>query len=390
MFVSGFATGGVPRVMTTLAQAIAERGHAVDLLVARGDGPGRRAAAPGIRVIDLAAWRRLPVPRGSTRAVLSSVPALARYLRRERPRLVLAGGNYANFTALAARAWAGISIPVIVSHHSDFSRELGGKPFARWVARHGYPRADAIVAVSRGVAQELSAGASIPPDRITTIYNPVVTPEIAALAAQPLDHPWFADGAPPVVLGVGRLHRQKDFPTLIRAFAEIRKTRAARLIVLGVAKRSDRRTALIDLANRLGVGDDVDLPGYTHNPFAYMSRAAVFVLSSAWEGLPTALIEAMACGCPVVSTDCPSGPAEILQDGRYGPLVPVGDVAALARATIGVLGDPPDPPRLRARAAEFSVEVAAERYLELFARVAGFGPTSGASIAQQVTQQSDV
>jgi glycosyltransferase involved in cell wall biosynthesis len=166
-----------------------------------------------------------------------------------------------------------------------------------------------------------------------------------------------------VVLGAGRLHPQKDFPTLLRAFARVRAQRPARLVVLGSGKRAARRAALLALAGRLGVGADVDLPGFAENPYAYMARAAVFALSSAWEGLPTALIEAMACGCPVVSTDCPSGPAEILEGGRYGELVPVGDDAALAAALLRALDAPPARAALRARAAQFSLEAAVERYL---------------------------
>src|SRR5262249_43075680 len=145
-------------------------------------------------------------------------------------------------------------------------------------------------------------------------------------------HPWFRPSAPPVVLGAGRLHAQKDFPTLLRAFAQVRAKREARLMILGEAKCAEYRTELMALAAQLGIADDVMLPGFVANPFAYMARAAVFVLSSAWEGLPTVLIEALASGCPVVSTACPSGPREILENGKYGPLVPVGDDTALANA----------------------------------------------------------
>jgi glycosyltransferase involved in cell wall biosynthesis len=168
---------------------------------------------------------------------------------------------------------------------------------------------------------------------------------------------------------------QKDFPTLLKAFARVRAVRPARLLILGEGKE---RTELEVLARELGVASDVALPGFVPNPFPHMMRASVFVLSSAWEGLPGVLIEAMACGCPVVSTDCPSGPAEILDGGVYGPLVPVGDDAALAKAILSVLETPPDPERLRARAALFSTDHAADQYLELLLGPCGGGQPKNA------------
>jgi len=184
-------------------------------------------------------------------------------------------------------------------------------------------------------------------------------------AKAPLDHPWFAPGAPPVVLGVGRLAPQKDFPTLIRAFARVRAERAARLMILGDGKTPDRRAELLALADELGVAEEVALPGFQPNPFAYMARASLFVLSSAWEGLPGVLVQALACGCPVVSTDCPSGPAEILEQGQYGRLVAVGDEVALADAMRSTLDNPPERDRLRDRGAAFSVDLSIDRHLEV-------------------------
>jgi glycosyltransferase involved in cell wall biosynthesis len=167
--------------------------------------------------------------------------------------------------------------------------------------------------------------------------NPVVTPDLASKAAEPLDHPWFRPGEPPVVLGVGRLSKQKDFATLIRAFDRVRRARGARLMILG---EGPERAGLQALADELALSQDVALPGFASNPFAYMARAGVFVLSSAWEGMPGALIQAAACGAPVVATDCESGPREVLQDGRYGRLVPVGNPAALADAILSTLDQP--------------------------------------------------
>ena len=193
-----------------------------------------------------------------------------------------------------------------------------------------------------------------------------LTDELIAGQSEPVDHPWFQPGTPPVIMSAGRLGRAKDHPTLIRAFARVRRARLARLVIFGQgtsdAKTARSVTALQALAGELGVADDVALPGFVANPFAYMARAAVFALSSINEGLPGVLIQAMACGCPVVSTDCPSGPAEILAGGRYGRLVPPGDDAALAAAILATLDAPPAAMSLRARAGFFSVERAVAQY----------------------------
>ena len=180
-----------------------------------------------------------------------------------------------------------------------------------------------------------------------------------------MDDPWFAPGAPPVILGIGRFAPQKDFPALLRAFTRVRAKRDARLIILGEGKDATRRDELLELAKQLGIEDDLALPGFVRNPYSYMVRAGVFVLSSAWEGFPNALAEAIACGCPVVSTDCPSGPSEMLDNGTYGPLVPVGDDAALADAILATLDNPPDKEILRERGAEYSLERSVERHLEV-------------------------
>jgi glycosyltransferase involved in cell wall biosynthesis len=194
---------------------------------------------------------------------------------------------------------------------------------------------------------------------VTTVYNPVVTPALLGQSAAELHDPWFAPSEPPVILGVGRLTRQKDFPTLIRAFARLRRARPARLLILG---EGELRPALEELVADLELTDHVRMPGFTDNPFAYMRQSALFALSSAWEGLPTVLIEAMACGTPVVTTDCPSGPAEILEHGKWGRLVPVGDAEALADAMLQTL-NAPTCADVAARAAEFNVASAVDAYL---------------------------
>jgi glycosyltransferase involved in cell wall biosynthesis len=384
LFLSGLAGGGAQRRMVTLANAFAARGHRVDLVPASSAGGFGANLSDSVRLVGLdPRWTRLPglVALKGPR-VLASAPALAAYLRRERPDALLSSSNPANAAALMARRLAGTAIPVVVSVNVPVSLATaeGAGRKRTWMgalARRLYPSADGLVANTEGVADDLARWAGLPRERVETIHNPVEAEAIRARARAPLDHPWFAAEAAPVLLGVGKLKRQKDFATLLRAFAHVRKERAARLLLLG---EGELRPKLLALARELGVEADVQLPGFVENPAAYMTRASVFVLSSAWEGFSNALIEALACGCPVVSTDCPSGPAQILQQGALGPLVPVGNDVAMARAILGVLDSPPDPEPLRMRADDFSVDRAAERYLEVLeaarARRAAVGAVS--------------
>ncbi len=224
-----------------------------------------------------------------------------------------------------------------------------------------YPWADAVAAVSHGVADDLAQAAAIPRQQIQVIYNPIVTPDLRRKAQQPLEHPWFAPGEPPVLLAIGRLAPQKDYPTMIKAFAHVRNTRPVRLIILG---EGTERSSIEALVKRLGLEASVNLPGFVANPYTYLSRASVFVLSSRWEGLPTVLVEALHCGAPVVATDCPSGPREILAGGQYGQLVPIGDVVALAQAIEEVLsGKMTRPPQESWQ--PYTLQVVVDQYINL-------------------------
>lgn len=220
--------------------------------------------------------------------------------------------------------------------------------FLRWI----YPFAHRVVCVSKGVAQDL-VKFGIQPQQIRVIYNPIVTPKLIAKLQENLEHPWFLSNQPPVILGVGRLNHQKDFLTLIRAFALVRQVQNARLLILG---EGETRPELISLIKELNLETDVQLEGFVENPFAYMRKARVLVLSSAWEGFSNVLVEAMAAGIPVVSTDCPSGPREILAQGKYGQLVGISDPAAMAAAILNTLKNNVDSSLLKNRAEEFSLE----------------------------------
>jgi len=319
-------------MMVVIANGLAGNGVAVDLVLAAKRGPYLPEISPAVNVVDLA-----------TGGVAKAVPRLAGYLRRARPDLLLTTLAHSSVAALTARALAGTGVPLVVREANtptafDQAWSSAKSRIAQRLMRLAYRRADGVIAVSEGVADALRTVVGVEEDRLAVLYNPVVSAELDELAKADPGHRWFAAGQPPVVLGVGSLTPRKDFATLVEAFAELRRRRPARLIVLGEGPERARLERLVD---ELSLSDDVDLPGFTRNPFAYMSRAAVYVLSSNLEGLPGSLIQALACGCPSVATDCPSGPREILQDGRVGPLVDVGDAGAMAAAIAAVLDDPP-------------------------------------------------
>jgi glycosyltransferase involved in cell wall biosynthesis len=266
--------------------------------------------------------------------------------------------------AVAARLRAGVATRVYIRAASAESARSAGQFFLkRWrtfrTMRRVFRQADGIIAVSRDLAADVANITGIPVHTIQVAHNPVVTPEMFELARAPLDHPWLAAGSPPLSVGIGRLGRVKNFDLLVRAFARVRREDPCRLMILGEGRE---RAALDRLARRLGVSDDFALPGFVHNPFAYLSRARLFALTSVAEGSPNALTEALALGVPVVSTDCRTGPREILQDGRYGTLVPVGDEEALAHAVRATLRHPLNPDYLRQAALPYTVEGSAREY----------------------------
>lgn len=354
-FLPSLRGGGAERVVLNLAQGMSERGLPVDLVLGAAEGRFLDEVPPAVRVVDLRAPR-----------VLRSLRPLARYLRREPPRVLVSSMNHANLVALWAAGLSSRRTPVVVTVHNTLSRSTSGQgrmADVLWprLLRTFYPWAAGVVAVSRGAADDLARTSGFPRERVEVIYNPVITPALVARACQDPDHPWLAPGEPPVILGVGRLTPQKDFPNLLRAFSQVRRHRMARLIILG---EGEDRPGLEQLAAELGVADDVSLPGFRENAVAYMARSELFVLSSAWEGLPTVLIEALAAGSRVVSTDCPSGPREILQEGRLGALVPVGDPNGLATAMAAALdrrsaSTPPEMLR------PFTLEAAVDHYMRL-------------------------
>jgi glycosyltransferase involved in cell wall biosynthesis len=357
--------GGISQVMLNLMNTMASQGEAVDVLLHATDIPELDRLHPAIRVVRL----------GHSGAA-GRIVAMSRYLRRERPFAVLCNREPANRTATVARLASGVPVRLAfrvgMAISAALDRRHAVKRFLRRsTMRFCYRRADVIIANAERVATDIVEILGIERKRITVLNNPTVSEEMFRQARESPAHPWFGDGGTPVIVGAGRLTRQKDFPTLIRAFAQIRRNRACRLVILGEGKE---RPALERLVTELGLEREVALPGFVANPFACMARAFLFVLSSAWEGSPNVLIQAVALGCPVVSTDCPGGSREILADGRYGPLVPVGDVRALAEAIHAVLDAPLGREVLMAGAEPFRAERCVRQYL---AALRGAGGTGG-------------
>jgi len=350
LFLPSLAGGGAERVVVDLATTLAAAGHRVELVLADRSGPFLSDVPASVPIVDLRAGR-----------VAAALPALVRYLRGRRPHAMLATLEHANVVALlAARFAPGVRVVVREANTAplDLGSDGGRGRVVGWLMRRLYPRAHRVVAVSEGVARAVRDGLGVPADNVVVIGNPVVTPRVLAGAGRAPAHPWFHDGGPPVVLGVGRLEPQKGFDVLLRAFAAARGRRPCRLLILG---EGGRRPELEALAVDLGVVDAVAMPGFDPDPFPALASAGAFVLSSAWEGLPNVLIQAMALDTPAVATDCPSGPAEVTDGGRLGWLVPVGDEPAMADAIVAALAGDRRPMDATWRA-RYAPETIAARY----------------------------
>ena len=335
-----FATSGhsgVDRVVANLLPEFAEFGIDLDLLTIRRHGPKVADLPAGIRHFEL------PVKHKAT-----VLPPLVWYLRRHRPDALLTANHRLNKAALFARRLISRPLRIVIRFgmapeaYSAY-RTAGKRVRLLHSIRRWYPGADAIITPSGGLAARLQEIAGLQSAQLHVIPNPLVNARLLQRAAEPVPSAWY-DESIPVVLGVGELSLRKGFDTLIRAFHWLRQQRRCRLIILGQGRE---RTALEHLVKSLGLNSAVRMPGYDANPYRHMARADLFVLSSRFEGLGNVLVEALACGTPVVATDCPHGPAEILQDGRVGPLVPVDDAESMARAMLSMLDNAPPPEQLR-------------------------------------------
>lgn len=361
LFAPSMIWGGAEKMFGRLGEGFIECGLSVDLVLATASGPNMEGLHPEIRVVDLGCGR-----------LLRSVWPLARYMDEQRPDVVISTLDHANLVAVWARGLARHSPFLILREANTMSAAARGATDVRdrlcpSLARAFYPRADVVVAVSKGVGQDLVEKVGLPAQMVRVIHNPTFHPEILAQMAEPVDHPWMTDGGPPIVLSLGRLSKQKRYDTLIEAVSKAVQQQPMRLIIFG---EGEERGRLESKAWELGIQESVSLPGFRSNPYAYMAHADLYAVSSAYEGFPNTIVEALACGLPVVSTDCPSGPREILDlpgigSGVYGTLVPVGDAEALAQAIVGELHHERDRQALELRGRSFSVERATRAYLDL-------------------------
>lgn len=347
--------GGAERVALNLVEGLLDRSCQVDVVVGRGEGPLASELPRAARVVDL----------GATRMARAIWP-LASYFRAARPQAAISHVHHLNAAAALARSLAGIALPLVLVEHNTLGEKARGGQVRFGLTRAlrcAYTRRDTrVVAVSHGVADSLAGELRLRRDAIDVIANPVIGARFDRLSPQPIAHRWSADRSAPLVLGVGRLVPQKDFATLLSAFAILRARRPARLLILG---DGPLRGELEAQRKSLACAADIELTGFVANPLPYYRIASVAALSSRFEGLPTVLIEALASGCPCVATDCPSGPREILDNGSFGALTPVGDAASLAAALESELNRHWDRAALVARGREFSVAAATGRYLEL-------------------------
>lgn len=357
IFVPSLRGGGAERIMVILANGFIRRGIRVDLVLSKAEGPYLDDLSSEVKVIDL-----------RSRGVLFSLYELVKYLGKERPSALLSAMGHTNVVAVIAGMLAGGATRVVISERNHYSvstenakNNIVRRKILNFVRPWAYSRADGIVAISCGVADDIAENLGLNRSEIDVVYNPALAPNLLPLSLQNPDHHWFRQDSAPVILGTGRLTPQKDFITLIKAFEMVYQQRDVKLLILGEGHLRGEIEAMI---KKMGLQNVVELVGYVRNPYSYMRNAALFVLSSRWEGFGNVIVESMACGTPVVSTDCPSGPAEILENGKWGRLVPVGDKTALASAILTTLDEAKHPDVVE-RSRDFSVEKGVDGYFNV-------------------------
>lgn len=355
IFAPNLAGGGAERVVSILASQFAENGYKVDLILANAVGPYLANIPDSVNVIDL-----------NCKKVLLSLPKLVKYLRIYQPSMLFTSQMHSSTIALWAVKLAGVKTRTFIRQPTMLRASYDNKSWNSKLRQKAFLTtarlADKVIVTSETMAKEFQSVSKVPKDKIEIIYNPVPIKEIEIKSFEPIEHTWFKKGKPPVILAVGRLTTVKDFETLIKAFAIVQEEKPAHLMILG---EGALRAKLEQLVEKLDINEVVQMPGFVENPYKYMKHADVFVLSSLWEGFPNGMIEAMACGTAIVATDCDGGASEILEHGKWGALVPVGDEQLMARAILKKLNSE-DIQNTVERAENFSVDIIFEKYYKAF------------------------
>jgi glycosyltransferase involved in cell wall biosynthesis len=360
IYMPSLGGGGAEKSVIRLMHGFIQRDINVTLVLATPHGILHDEIPVRVKVINL----------NSNRSIYSIIK-LSSYINNHKPKVIISFLSRANRNALISKLIARKGTRVCVVEQNTISMGLKNTGFIRrflalLIFKILYPHADKIINVSEAAADDLSKLLPRKSNKVITINNPIVDNNMLNGVNDNPPHEWLQSKDVPVILGVGRLMEQKNFLNLINAFAIVKKHRNARLIILG---EGEQRILIEREIKKNNLKDSVILPGFVRDPLRYMKHSSLFVLSSNWEGLPTVLVEALACGCPVVSTDCPSGPREILDEGKYGKLVPTNDSSALGNAILESLDSKIDREILRRRAAEYSIEKVTDRYINILGLV---------------------
>ena len=368
----GLTWGGATRRVITLARGFIRRGHDVKLIIVeRGEYLDKDIQDIAIIELNHGILRHFLKNAPKKRKIDFSRYALAKYLRKQEIDIIMSGGNNVHLATISAKLLSKTNIPLILRFSNHLTASLARKQKLSRKIRYlkscrYYPKADSFIAVSQSTARDISDATKIPLDQINVIYNPMFTDGLKKKLLEKIEHPWLqarGKNAIPVIIGAGRLVIQKNFELLINAFACALQEKELRLIILGEGKRRERLATLI---SKLGIKKYIDFQGVVPNPMAYMAKADLLCLSSKWEGLPGVLIESLAAGCPVVSTDCPGGSAEILDYGKFGILTPMDDEEIMAQSILKALEVDWNSADLKKRAQFFSVDKAVDGYLNVF------------------------
>lgn len=359
-FLAGFSPGGAQSVMVNLANSMARRGLKIDFVAADCTGPFLSQVDPKVNIIDLKAKR-----------MSRSLFGLITYLKKIKPDILLSTQKHTNITACLTKFFLKTKTKIVLRESSTPSKSYEKSNFKNKIvyqlAKIFYPYADSFIGQSNGLSVDFIAFYNVLEKKVITIPNPIISKKIVELSQEPCDHPWFQEEVP-ILMSIGRSCVAKDFATLIRAFSIVRKQRACRLIILGAMESENSAIfkALKKLIEELGLVGDISFPGFKRNPFPYLRNANVYILSSIYEGLPGALIQAMAMGCNVVATDCPNGPKEIIDRGMSGILVPVKDYNKLATGILYHLDNPMIP---KYNLSVFEEDHAVQAYLSAFEKI---------------------